>query len=64
MTASVAGHQWIALDVNLGGAVQTYEFVNLFGCEIGDEAFSPKMPRWFRVLRNHPRVVSVSSLMK
>ena len=37
MTARVAGHQIIAPDVKLGRDVQIYGFVNLYGCEIGDE---------------------------
>ena len=37
MTARVAGHQLIAPDVKLGRDVQIYGFVNLYGCEIGDE---------------------------
>ena len=37
MTARVADHQLIAPDVKLGRDVQIYEFVNLYGCEIGDE---------------------------
>jgi acetyltransferase-like isoleucine patch superfamily enzyme len=37
MTARVADHQLIAPDVKLGRNVQIYGFVNLYGCEIGDE---------------------------
>ena len=37
MTARVADHQLIAPDVKLGRDVQIYGFVNLYGCEIGDE---------------------------
>ena len=37
MTAEVAGLQLIAPDVKLGRDVQIYGFVNLYGCEIGDE---------------------------
>jgi acetyltransferase-like isoleucine patch superfamily enzyme len=37
MTAGVAGPQLIAPDVKLGRDVQIYGFVNLYGCEIGDE---------------------------
>lgn len=37
MTARRAGHQLIAPDVKLGRDVQIYGFVNLYGCEIGDE---------------------------
>ena len=50
MTACVAGHQLIAPDLNLGRDAQIYEFVNLCGCEIGDETLSPKTsplaPQW------------------
>ncbi len=31
-------HQSIAADVKLGKDVQIYDFVNLYGCEIGDES--------------------------
>jgi acetyltransferase-like isoleucine patch superfamily enzyme len=31
------GHQSIAPDVKLGRDVKIYDFVNLYGCEIGDE---------------------------
>lgn len=37
MTAAAAGPQLIAPDVKLGRDVQIYGFVNLYGCEIGDE---------------------------
>ena len=37
MTAGMAGLQLIAPDVKLGRDVQIYGFVNLYGCEIGDE---------------------------
>jgi hypothetical protein len=49
MTARVAGHQLIPPDVKLGRDVQIYGFVNLYGCEVGDEtspqAF-PLAPQW------------------
>lgn len=35
--ADKGGHQLIAADVKLGRDVQLYGFVNLYGCEIGDE---------------------------
>jgi len=38
MTAPVAGQQLIAADVKLGRDVQIYGFVNLYGCEIGDDS--------------------------
>jgi acetyltransferase-like isoleucine patch superfamily enzyme len=37
MMANKGGHQLIAADVKLGRDVQLYGFVNLYGCEIGDE---------------------------
>lgn len=37
MMADKGGHQLIAADVKLGRDVQLYGFVNLYGCEIGDE---------------------------
>ena len=50
MTACAAGHQLIAPDLNLGRDAQIYEFVNLCGCEIGDETLSlktsPLAPQW------------------
>ena len=36
MMAELADHQLIAADVKLGRDVQIYGFVNLYGCEIGD----------------------------
>ena len=38
MTARGADQQLIATDVKLGRDVQIYGFVNLYGCEIGDES--------------------------
>jgi hypothetical protein len=50
MTACVAGHQLIAPDVKLGRDVQICGFVNLYGCEIGDDTLSPMTfllgPQW------------------
>jgi acetyltransferase-like isoleucine patch superfamily enzyme len=37
MTRSRSAHQLIADDVKLGRDVQLRDFVNLYGCEIGDE---------------------------
>jgi acetyltransferase-like isoleucine patch superfamily enzyme len=37
MTRSRSAHQLIANDVKLGRDVQLRDFVNLYGCEIGDE---------------------------
>jgi acetyltransferase-like isoleucine patch superfamily enzyme len=37
MSEAVAAHQLIAADVKLGRDVRIYGFVNLYGCEIGDE---------------------------
>jgi UDP-2-acetamido-3-amino-2,3-dideoxy-glucuronate N-acetyltransferase len=37
MMANRGGHQLVAADVKLGRDVQLYGFVNLYGCEIGDE---------------------------
>lgn len=37
MTSAVSGHQLIASDVKLGRDVRIHGFVNLYGCEIGDE---------------------------
>lgn len=37
MSVADAGHQLIAPDVKLGRDVRIYGFVNLYGCEIGDE---------------------------
>ena len=37
MTRSRSAHQLIANDVKLGRDVQVRDFVNLYGCEIGDE---------------------------
>ena len=33
----MGGHQQIAADVKLGKDVRIYSYVNLYGCEIGDE---------------------------
>jgi acetyltransferase-like isoleucine patch superfamily enzyme len=65
MTACVAGHQLIAPDVKLGRDGQIYGFVNLNGCEIGDETLLPKTsPTGATVAGNPARVISASSLMK
>lgn len=37
MSTELAAHQLIARDVKLGRDVRIHEFVNLYGCEIGDE---------------------------
>ena len=37
MSHATAAHQLIAPDVRLGRDVRIYGFVNLYGCEIGDE---------------------------
>ena len=37
MTGDLSAHQLIADDVRLGRDVQIRGFVNLYGCEIGDE---------------------------
>ncbi|MGI9087584.1 MAG: acyltransferase [Chthoniobacterales bacterium] len=37
MTGNLAAHQLISSDVKLGRNVQIRAFVNLYGCEIGDE---------------------------
>jgi acetyltransferase-like isoleucine patch superfamily enzyme len=37
MNEAIAGQQLIAADVKLGHNVRIYGFVNLYGCEIGDE---------------------------
>lgn len=37
MSEAIAAHQLIAADVKLGRDVCIYGFVNLYGCEIGDE---------------------------
>ena len=37
MTSGLSAHQLIASDVKLGCNVQIRAFVNLYGCEIGDE---------------------------
>lgn len=37
MSTELASHQLIARDVKLGRDVQIHAFVNLYGCEIGDE---------------------------
>ena len=37
MSGAPAAHQLIAPDVKLGRNVQIHAFVNLYGCEIGDE---------------------------
>jgi UDP-2-acetamido-3-amino-2,3-dideoxy-glucuronate N-acetyltransferase len=37
MSHATAAHQLIAPDVRLGRNVRIYGFVNLYGCEIGDE---------------------------
>ena len=37
MTSASSAHQIIANDVKLGRDVQIHGFVNLYGCEIGDE---------------------------
>ena len=37
MTGALSLHQLIAPDVKLGRDVRIYGFVNLYGCEIGDE---------------------------
>ena len=38
MSNSVQAHQLIAPDVKLGKGVRIFAFVNLYGCEIGDES--------------------------
>src|SRR3954447_5717606 len=37
MSGAISIHQLIAPDVKLGRDVRIYGFVNLYGCEIGDE---------------------------
>jgi UDP-3-O-[3-hydroxymyristoyl] glucosamine N-acyltransferase len=37
MSGEPAAHQVIAPDVKLGRNVRIHAFVNLYGCEIGDE---------------------------
>jgi UDP-2-acetamido-3-amino-2,3-dideoxy-glucuronate N-acetyltransferase len=37
MSHATADHQLIAPDVRLGRNVRIHGFVNLYGCEIGDE---------------------------
>lgn len=65
MTACVAGHQLIAPDVKLGRDVQIYGFVNLNGCEIGDETLSPKTSSAGATVAGNPaRVISASRLTK
>ena len=38
MSNTVAAHQLIAPDVKLGKGVRVFGFVNLYGCDIGDES--------------------------
>jgi acetyltransferase-like isoleucine patch superfamily enzyme len=38
MSGSMAAHQLTAPDVKIGRDVRIHAFVNLYGCEIGDEA--------------------------
>jgi hypothetical protein len=64
MTACVAAHQLIAPDVKLGRDVQIYGFVNLYGCEVGDETLSPKASPLAPQSGTLARVFSASSLMK
>src|SRR5688572_15198492 len=37
MTAELPSYQRIAQDVKLGAGVRIFAFVNLYGCEIGDD---------------------------
>jgi hypothetical protein len=43
MSGKLAPHQLTASDVTLGPNVQIHAFVNLYGCEIGDETKEPRL---------------------